>query len=221
MFLELRDFLQPAEVARLVALASELKFVEGRVSNPANTTKNNLQADHAHPGYAESVKIVADALARSREFADFAFPTRIAPPLLCRYEPGMSYGAHADSARIQIPGTNIQSDLSATVFLAAPNAYEGGELVIHLGTRPVAIKGQPGEIVVYPSTMLHEVRPVRAGSRLVSITFIESRIPNEHQRTQLYELNEIAALEGLKMEWQNRVRLETVRQNLMRMWSRS
>ncbi len=38
---------------------------------------------------------------------------------------------------------------------------------------------------------------MRSGQRLVSITFIESYIADEHQRTQVYELNEIAALEGL------------------------
>jgi PKHD-type hydroxylase len=83
------------------------------------------------------------------------------------------------------------------------------------------VKGAPGDLVVYPSTMLHEVRPVRSGTRVVSITFIESWIRDEHQRTQLYELNEVAALEGLNMKWENRIRLEVVRQNLMRMWSKS
>ena len=97
--------------------------------------------------------------------------------------------------------------------------YDGGELVTHLGTRPVVFKGEPGDAIVYPSTMLHEVKPVRSGQRLVSITFIESMIADEYQRTQLYELNEVGALEGLKMDWQNRVRLELVRQNLFRMWS--
>ena len=47
MFLEHREFLTPAEVARLVALSQKLKFVEGRLSNPANVTKDNLQADMA------------------------------------------------------------------------------------------------------------------------------------------------------------------------------
>jgi PKHD-type hydroxylase len=222
MFLELKDFLNPQEVAKLLVFGRELKFVEGRISNPANTTKDNLQVDHADPRYAESVQVVSAAFARSREFRDFAFPKRIAPPLLCRYEPGMKYGAHADAAQIQAAnGAILQSDLSATVFIADPSQYEGGELVIHLGTRPVVVKGAPGEIVVYPSTMLHEVRPVRSGSRLVAITFIESLIPDEHKRTQLYELNEVGALEGLNIRWENRVRLETVRQNLLRMWSKS
>ena len=219
MFLEIKALLTPAEVARLTALSREVKFVEGRISNPANTSKDNLQADLGDPKYQESTDIVAQAFARSREFNDFAMPKRIAPPLLCRYEPGMKYGAHADAALIPLGGNPLRSDISCTVFIAEPSTYEGGELVTHLGTRPVVFKGEPGDAIVYPSTMLHEVKPVRSGQRLVSITFIESRIADEHRRNQLYELNEIGALEGLKMSWQNRVRLELVRQNLLRMWA--
>jgi PKHD-type hydroxylase len=219
MFLEIAELLNPQEVARLVALSRELRFIDGKASNPANTTKDNLQADLGDPRYQESTQIVGAAFARSREFRDFAFPKRIAPPLLARYEAGMKYGAHADAALIAVGNTNIRSDLSCTVFISDPSTYEGGELVTHLGTRPVVFKGRPGEAIVYPSTMLHEVRPVRSGQRLVSITFIESLIADEHRRTQLYELNEVGALEGLKMDWENRVRLEVVRQNLLRMWS--
>ena len=219
MFLEIKGLLTPAEVARLSALSGEVTFVEGRISNPANTSKDNLQADLGDPKYQESTDIVAQAFARSREFNDFAMPKRIAPPLLCRYEPGMKYGAHADAALIPLGDNPLRSDISCTVFIAEPSTYEGGELVTHLGTRPIVFKGEPGDAIVYPSTMLHEVKPVRSGQRLVSITFIESRIADEHRRNQLYELNEIGALEGLKMSWQNRVRLELVRQNLLRMWA--
>jgi len=131
----------------------------------------------------------------------------------------MKYGGHADSAFIHVGNARLRSDLSCTVFVSDPATYEGGELSIELGTIAVPFKGTAGEAIVYPSTMLHEVIPVRSGQRLVSITFIESFIADEHQRTQVYELNEIAALEGLTMKWENRVRLDVVRQNLMRMWS--
>lgn len=221
MILELKDFLTPAEVARMMQLSRELHFVNGRVSNPNNLSKDNLQVDTADPRTAESTRIVADAFARSQPFRDFAFPRRIAPPLLCKYEPGMKYGAHADAAHLSVDGRLLQSDISSTVFLSDPSTYQGGELVIHMGTRPIVAKGAPGEAIIYPSTTLHEVRPVRSGARIVSITFIESMVPNEYHRTQLYELNEVAALEGLNMQWQNRVRLETVRMNLMRLWARS
>ena len=87
MFQELRGFLNPAEIARLTQLAGELPFVEGRLSNPNNVTKVNLQADRRDPRYVESAQIVLDAFQRSRPFRDFAFPKVIAPPLLSRYEP--------------------------------------------------------------------------------------------------------------------------------------
>ena len=219
VFLKIKNLLATADIARLVALARELRFVDGRVSNPANQTKDNLQADHTDPKYAESVQIVNVALARSREFVDYAMPRQVAPPLLCRYAPGMKYGAHADSAMIQVGNARIRSDLSCTVFVSDPSTYEGGELSIEVGNIGLPFKGAAGEAIIYPSTTLHEVVPVRSGERLVSITFIESCIADEHQRTQVYELNEIAALEGLSMKWESRVRLDVVRQNLMRMWS--
>jgi PKHD-type hydroxylase len=219
MFLKIRNLLSANELIRLGELSRELRFIEGRVSNPANVTKDNLQADHSDPKYAESVQIVATASGRSREFVDFAMPKRIAPPLLCRYQPGMKYGAHADSSLIQVGNIRLRSDISCTVFINEPVSYEGGELSIILGNQAIAFKGAPGEAIVYPSTALHEVVPVRSGERLVSITFIESYIADQHQRAQVYELNEIAALEGNTMKWENRVRLDVVRQNLMRMWS--
>jgi len=221
MFLEIKDFLTTEEVARLVAIAQSLTFVDGRISNPDNQAKNNLQAPQDHPGHVESARIVADAFSRSRPFHEFAYPRHLAPPLLARYEVGMHYGAHADTAFMHFGGGLHRSDLSATVWLTPPASYDGGELVVHLGTRPVAIKGEPGSVVVYPSTQLHEVTPVRRGQRLVSITFIESMVPDEFQRTQLYDLSEVAALEGLKMDWENRIRLEAVRNNLLRLWARS
>jgi len=219
VFLKIKNLLTLAETARLVALSRELRFIDGRVSNPANTTKNNLQADPGDQRYAESAQIVSNALGRSREFTDFAMPKHIAPPLLCRYEPGMQYGAHADAALIQLGNARLRSDLSCTVFANDPSAYEGGELSIEVGNLAIPFKGAAGEAIVYPSTTLHEVVPVRSGQRLVSITFIESYIADEHHRAQVYELNEIAALEGTTMKWESRVRLDVVRQNLMRMWS--
>jgi PKHD-type hydroxylase len=219
VFLKIKNLLTAADIARLVALSRELRFVEGRVSNPANTTKDNLQADASDPKYTESVQIVASAFARSRDFVDFAMPKRVAPPLLCRYEPGMKYGAHADAAILHIGNERLRSDLSCTVYVGEPSAYEGGELLIVAGNQTLPFKEAAGTAIVYPSTALHEVVPVRSGQRLVSITFIESFIADQHQRAQVYELNEIAALEGLSMRWESRARLDVVRQNLMRMWS--
>jgi PKHD-type hydroxylase len=72
---------------------------------------------------------------------------------------------------------------------------------------------------VYPSTTLHEVTPVTKGQRVVLITFIESTIVDQADRELLWQLNEIYALEGLKMEWDNRTRLQYVISSLHRKWA--
>jgi PKHD-type hydroxylase len=220
MILDIKGVLSPPEIERLRAIAKEIHFIDGRATNPANETKLNLQADPKAPQLAESSKIVQDALTRSREFRDFVFPQRIAPPLLTRYTAGMKYGAHSDSAYMPgAPGWPLRSDVSATVFLSDPANYEGGELIVRIGARTTLAKGAPGDAFIYPSTTLHEVTPVRSGERLVSITFVQSLVADEFKRNLLYELNEIGALEGLKMTWESRVRFETARNNLLRLWS--
>jgi PKHD-type hydroxylase len=224
MFLEIKSLLAPVELERMRTLAASMQFVDGRASNQTNPTKQNLQAARtgADLRYAESVKIVTEALARSSEFRGFAFPKRLSEPLVSRYDTGMSYGAHPDSPYLPVaPSGLLRTDLSATVFLSDPESYVGGELVVYLGTRKLAFKGVAGDAIVYPSTKLHEVSKVTQGSRLVSIVFIESVIADEYKRTQIYELNEIAALEGAQMSWENRMRFEVARNNLMRMWSES
>lgn len=219
MILTIPDVLTLQEVARLRQIAAAAAFVDGRISAPNNPTKNNQQLDARSADYAESAKMLGQALQRSPEFNRFAFFKRFAPPLLCKYQVGMSYGAHPDSAYVNTQMGPIRSDISCTIWLSDPQAYEGGALRIHLGDRAVDVKLPPGAAVVYPSTTIHEVVPVTSGERLVAITFVESQIIDETKRHLLYTLNEIAALEGNTMAWNNRVQLEHVRQSLHRMWS--
>jgi PKHD-type hydroxylase len=130
----------------------------------------------------------------------------------------MKYGAHADAAYIQLPGATIRSDLSCTVFLNEPKDYEGGELQVRLGDADLKFKLPPGQAIIYPSDSLHQVVPVTRGERLVAITFIQSRVPDTFKRNLLFELNEVAALEGLKMSQENFSRLQVVQSNLLRIW---
>lgn len=109
-----------------------------------------------------------------------------------------------------------RSDLSCTIFVNDPGEYRGGELVIHLGTRSIPFKGAAGSAIVYPSDTLHEVAPVTQGQRLVAITFIQSRVADPFRREMFYEVNEIAALEGLGMRPENFTRMQLFQQRLMR-----
>jgi PKHD-type hydroxylase len=213
------NVLAPAEVERLRNLAERARFAEGRLSNPHSKVKNNQQIDHADPAYAESSRLMALALQRNEPFREFALPRLIAPPLLARYRPGMNYGVHSDAPIMALPTGPLRSDLSCTLFLNDPGAYEGGELAVRLGGRELCFKGRTGSAIVYPSDTLHEVRPVTVGERLVGLTFIESFVADAAKRDVLFQLNEVAALEGFNISWENRTRLQHARNNLMRMWS--
>jgi PKHD-type hydroxylase len=212
------EILTPQEVAQCREIAASAPFLDGRVSNPHNKAKQNEQL-HDAAAYQRSSELLKQALARSPEFAEFAFPVALAPPMMTRYKPGMKYGAHADAAFIQLPGATIRSDLSCTIFLNDPADYDGGELHVRVGDADLKFKLQPGEAIVYPSDSLHQVIPVTRGERLVAITFIQSRIQDPFRRNLLFELNEVAALEGLKMSEENFGRLQLVQQNLLRHWS--
>ena len=209
--------LNPQEVDECKKIAAAAPFVHGRITNPHNTAKDNEQL-HEQQAYQKSSQMLLQAFGRSAEFADFAFPVLIAPPLITRYKPGMKYGAHADAAFLQMPGQTIRSDLSCTIFLNEPESYDGGALHVRLGDGDLRFKLEPGEAVVYPSDTFHEVEPVTRGERLVAITFIQSRVPDPFRRNLLYDLNEVAALEGNTMDPRNFSRLQLVQQNLLRYW---
>ena len=158
------QLLDEREIAECRKIAAETPFIDGRISNPHNKAKNNQQLHDADAGQRSS-QLLMQAFTRSPEFREFAFPLKIAPPLMTRYQPGMSYGAHADAAFIQIGSTLIRSDLSCTVFLNGPASYEGGALHVRLGDSSLRFKLQPGEAIIYPSDTFHEVEPVTKGER--------------------------------------------------------
>ena len=220
MFLQIENFLTAAEVQALAECARQTKFIEGRRSNPHNTTKDNEIGDPADPMAQKAAQMALVALQRSDEARNFVFPQRVAMPSLSRYGVGMKYGAHIDAAYLPVGAQPLRSDVSCTMFISDPGDYQGGELVAHMGSEIVRVKGNAGSAIFYPSTTLHQVVPVSSGERLVLITFIESQIPDQLQRDMLYALGEVRALEGLKMDWRNRTQLEYVIANLHRMWSR-
>lgn len=220
MFLQIENFFSKDELASLSEISRKVKYIEGRRSNPHNATKDSEIGDPGDANAQKASQIALGALQRNEEARNFVFPQRMAVPSICRYAPGMKYGPHVDAAYLPLGPQPLRSDVSCTMFITGPDEYQGGELVAHIGTEIIRVKGPPGSAIFYPSTTLHQVMPVSAGERTVMITFIESQIPDQLQRDLLYSLGEIRALEGLKMDWRNRTQLEYVIANLHRMWSK-
>lgn len=218
MFKEIPSLLTTDQVRTLREIAGKAKFVDGRISNPHNAAKNNLQLNEPS-AYEQSARLILQAMAAHEDFKNFVMPVAIAPPMMTQYQVGMRYGAHTDMALIHLPSQTIRSDLSCTIFLGDPEECDGGALLIRLGTANLRFKGPAGGAIVYPSDTLHEVEPVTRGTRLVAITFMQSRIADPWRREMVYEINEIAALEGLKMSHESFTRLQLFQQKLMRYWT--
>ena len=108
------QLLSDDQIAECRSIAASAQFVDGRITNPANTAKHNEQL-HDPSVYQKSAKLLHGAMMASEDFRNFAFPTAIAPPLITRYQPGMRYGAHTDSAYINLPGGTLRSDVEDTL----------------------------------------------------------------------------------------------------------
>lgn len=217
MFSTIPDILTRQEIETLRAIAARATFVDGRISAPDAPFKNNAVIGDRGL-FDQAAQIVADALFRNETFRAFALPKSMSPPVLTRYAAGMYYGTHVDTAFMPQASRMLRSDLSCTVFLSDLDSYDGGELVAELGTSEVRLRAPAGAAVVYPSTTLHRVEEVTRGERLVTVMFLESRVADSAKRELIYELGEVAAIAGGKMDAKTYTRLQRVQQNLMRRW---
>lgn len=157
-------------------------------------------------------------------FMSAALPRKIFPPKFNRYQHGGYYGAHVDNAIMHLPdGQLMRTDLSATLFLSDPESYEGGELAIETRYGVQELKLAPGDMVLYPSASLHEVKPVTSGARVCSFFWIESLVRDSSQREMLFDLDQ--SIQALTVERgaqdQEVRRLSGVYHNLVRSWANS
>ncbi|MCC7098898.1 MAG: Fe2+-dependent dioxygenase [Rubrivivax sp.] len=157
-------------------------------------------------------------------FISAALPRTIYPPKFNRYADGGTYGAHVDGALMFLPGSHQQmrSDLSATLFLAEPEEYDGGVLEVEGPFGVQQVKLAAGDMVLYPSSSLHRVTPVARGARVASFFWIESLVADEGERTLLFDLDQsVQRFTPLVAAGDPRlVQLTGVYHNLLRRWSR-
>jgi PKHD-type hydroxylase len=222
MLLWLPQLLTADDVAALVRLGDVGEFVDGGESAPglaAAAVKRNEQLSPRAAQHQRLSQVVLTALGRSETFRTAALPKIIQPPILARYRSGMGYGTHIDNPIRRFP-VPMRLDLSITLFLSPPEAYDGGELVIETPYGEQSIKLPAGDGILYPTTMLHRVNTVRAGERLVAVTWIQSMVQDQGKRQILYELAQVT-------QWAYQTAPETkpyhqlsnIRANLIRMWA--
>ncbi len=206
-------------------MMQEMPWIDGKVTagTLSATVKNNQQLPEDHPGTHHLSEIILDALGENLDFVAAALPLEIIPPLFNRYEGNEAFGFHVDNSIRLIRGSKdrLRTDLSCTLFLSEPDEYEGGELVIEDTYGFHEAKLPAGDLLLYPSTSLHEVKAVTRGCRVASFFWLQSMIRNDSDRHMLFQLDQ--SIQQLRMQLGDRdqqvIKLTNLYHNLIRKWA--
>ncbi|MDO9453816.1 MAG: Fe2+-dependent dioxygenase [Stagnimonas sp.] len=224
MLLHIPQLLTTDELTAIRSALAQANWEDGRntAGHQAVKVKHNDQLSEEHPLARELGDVVLKALARSSLFTAAALPLKVFPPLFNRYQGGGHFGMHIDTAvrLTRLPPHRVRTDLSATLFLAAPEEYDGGELAVedHYGSHHVKLPA--GDLILYPASSLHEVRPVTRGARLAAFFWVQSMVREDARRSQLYEMDR--AIQQLTADHPGHpalLKLTGVYHNLLRQWA--
>jgi PKHD-type hydroxylase len=224
VIVQIPSLLGADQVTTMRRALDQAAWVDGRVTagHQSARAKDNMQLAESDPVARQLGDEILTALQRNSLFIAAALPLRVFPPLFNRYQGGQSFGYHVDNAIRQssTTGLRIRTDLSATLFLAEPEEYDGGELMIEDTFGVHGVKLPAGHMVLYPSTSLHHVRPVIRGARLASFFWMQSMVRDDGERTLLFDLD--TAIQRLSSDAPDHpvaVQLTAVYHNLLRRWA--
>jgi PKHD-type hydroxylase len=216
--------LKPDQVAECRKLLDGADWADGRATAGfmAERVKNNQEVPANHPAARRVGEMILGALAANPLFIAVALPIRICQPFFNRYQGGETYGTHNDSALVNAPGapTPIRGDLAATLFLTAPEAYDGGELIVEDTYGLHRVKLSAGDMILYPASSLHRVAPVTRGARVSSFFWIQSMVRDDAKRALLVSLDRARGeLHRVLPDNPAVVQILNVYHNLLRMWA--
>jgi PKHD-type hydroxylase len=197
------------------------QFVDGSMSGGplGESIKKNTQVSPQSPEYRELAQLVLGVLRQNDKVAITALPRRILSPIFASYVEGNRYGDHVDAA-LMGPYPGMRTDLSITIFLNEPAAYDGGELVLQTAFGEQVYKRPAGDAVLYPTHYVHRVNPVTRGRRLAIVTWMESMVRDPAKREIIEDLAEVMdRLVSENAEGESIRRVEKARLNLLRMWA--
>jgi PKHD-type hydroxylase len=225
MLIAIPNVLDAAGVARVRTIIDAGDWIDGNATSGHQSAlaKKNEQLAEDAAAARDAGALVLDALSQSALFVAAALPLKVYPPLFNRYAGGDTFGAHVDSAIRIRRGSDfrVRSDLSATLFLADPESYDGGELVIEGQFGEQRVKLPAGHMVLYPASSVHRVEPVTRGARVASFFWIQSMVRDDGARRTLFELDQAVQDVASRLGQGDDavVRLTGTYHNLLRRWA--
>lgn len=224
MLVQIPGLLSKADVAALRGRIDAADWVDGNETSghQSGKAKDNEQLpEFSDLAQAEGRRML-EVLEKNPLFIAAALPARIYQPLFNRYRGGQAFGNHVDNAVRRRRGTDfrIRTDLSATIFLAEPEDYDGGELVIEDTFGVHEVKLAAGDMILYPASSLHRVTPVIRGQRVASFFWVQSLVRDDAARTMLFDMDlAIRSLSQSVPDDPALVQLTGVYHNLLRRWA--
>ncbi len=225
MMIQIPEVLTKSQAAALQARIAAADWIDGNATSgfQAALAKRNRQLpQEGEVARAAGAEIVS-ALERNLLFNAAALPRTILPPLFNRYGPGETFNTHVDNSVRRNPATGepIRCDLSATLFLTEPEAYEGGELVVEDTYGAHEVKLSAGDMILYPSSSLHRVEPIVRGERIAAFFWIQSLVRSDASRALLLDMD--VAIQTLAKDAGHQspaiISLTGVYHNLLRQWA--
>jgi PKHD-type hydroxylase len=224
MLLPIEQIISREDAFRLRETIEQAQWLDGRrtAGGLSADVKSNLQLDEQSDLAKQLGQVVTQTVKQHPLFVSATLPHTVFPPRFNCYQGGGHYGLHIDGSIMNLPdGRLMRSDISVTLFLSDADEYEGGELSIETQFGAQEVKLNAGDIILYPSSSLHEVKPVTKGKRVASFFWIQSMVPDPTQREQLFELDQsIQILTVERGRSDNEVRrLSGLYHNLLRGWA--
>jgi PKHD-type hydroxylase len=195
MLITISDLLDAESLSEVKQLVATLAWKDGAQTAgvTAAQVKHNQQADLTSRMGAKLRKLLMAAIVTHPVFVAAARPRQFTPLLVSKTGNGGGYGLHVDNPFMGTAAGQIRTDVSFTLFLSDPDTYQGGELVIEHAGATQSLKLKAGDMVVYPSTSLHQVAPVSKGERVVCVGWAESLIARPDDRETLFDLANLKA----------------------------
>lgn len=224
MILSVSIFPDAASLTQITKQLADLKWADGRktAGKTAARVKRNEQANLTTPKGEALRKELRETIAGNSVVKAAARPRKFSKLMISKTADGGHYGAHVDNAMMVAAESGMmRTDLSFTLFLSDPASYEGGELVVHHSGMTQSIKGEAGEMVLYPSSSIHEVTPVTSGERVVCVGWMESQIADHAKRELLFDLENLRATLRATHQRQSPelMTLDKSIANLLRLWA--
>ena len=157
------------ECQSIIDIAKNKGLIKGETKGKTNVRDNQISWLYASDNIEWVFRRVTDiVLSLNKQFFNFdLFGLNEGFQFTNYVAPSNKYGQHTDKAY-----AGLIRKLSLSIQLTDPKEYEGGELFLYENKNGDEMKKEQGTLILFPSYVLHEVKPVTKGERNSLVSWV-------------------------------------------------